>query len=241
MQGALLEIPVVLHALRVVHLLMPRFHLECREAHFQKARLAPSFDCRIYLACTWHQVARQLTARYSRRHGKFRPTLMSLVSSNTPEVARKTVQEAIALYKKEEDVDKAVGVLTNLRGVGPATASLLLTVHDPTRVIFFSDEAFHWLCCEGKKAPIKYNAKEYRQLRLRADELANRLGVSATDIEKVSYVLMKQSAAGLPVVSKDRQDIPIGSVSVSEKRKTASDPDLAPTELSLRRSKRTKA
>jgi hypothetical protein len=179
-----------------------------------------------------------LTRTY-RRHGKFRPTLMSLVASNSPETAKETVKEALAVYKETGDVDKTVQVLTKLKGIGPATASLLLTVHDPTHVIFFSDEAFYWLCCEGKKLPIKYNAKEYRQLRLSAEELAGRLGVSATDIEKVSYVLMKQS--GLPDMPKGRVEKPIGSVSATEKRKSASDPDLAPTESSLRRSKRTKA
>lgn len=174
-----------------------------------------------------------------RRHGKFRPTLMSLVASNSPETAKDTVRDALTVYKEGGDVDQAVQVLTKLRGIGPATASLLLTVHDPTRVIFFSDEAFYWLCCNGKKLPIKYNAKEYRQLRVSAEELAERLGVSATDVEKVSYVLMKQS--GLPDTSKVRDNKPIGSVSATEKRKSASDPDLAPTESSLRRSKRTKA
>lgn len=164
---------------------------------------------------------------------------MPLVASNSPETAKETVQEALAVYKETGDVDQTVQVLTKLKGIGPATASLLLTVHDPTHVVFFSDEAFYWLCCEGKKLPIKYNAKEYRQLRLNAEELAGRLGVSATDIEKVSYVLMKQS--GLPDTSKGRVDKPIGSVSATEKRKSASDPDLAPTESSLRRSKRTKA
>lgn len=164
---------------------------------------------------------------------------MGLVSSNSPEAAKKTIKDAMAFYREKGDVDRTVDILTKLKGIGPATASLLLTVHDPTRVIFFSDEAFYWLCCEGKKSPIKYTAKEYRQLRLRADELAERLGVSATDIEKVSYVLLRQT--GLPAASKHRDTKPIGSVSASEKRKPASDPDLAPTEPSLRRSKRTKA
>jgi hypothetical protein len=164
---------------------------------------------------------------------------MGLVSSNSPEAAEKTVKDAMTLYAEKGDVDQTINVLTKLKGVGPATASLLLTVHDPTHVIFFSDEAFYWLCCEGKKSPIKYTAKEYEQLRLRADELSERLGVSATDIEKVSYVLIRQ--AQLPAAPKNRNAKPIGSVSASEKRKTASDPDLAPTESSLRRSKRTKA
>jgi hypothetical protein len=66
-------------------------------------------------------------------------------------------------------------------------------VHDAQNAIFFSDEAFYWLCCGGKKASIKYNIDEYAALNDEAQALVKRLDVSATDIEKVAYVLMKGS------------------------------------------------
>ncbi|QGI59176.1 hypothetical protein CEK27_001301 [Fusarium fujikuroi] len=110
------------------------------------------------------------------RHGKFRPTLMNLVSSNDANDAQEIVKQALEAYKKDADIEAAVGVLTKLRGIGPATASLLLAVHDPTR------------------SPIKYNAKEYRMLCSKVDDLRNRLDVQASDVEKVAYVLMKQPA-----------------------------------------------
>ncbi|KAI0517194.1 hypothetical protein F5B22DRAFT_133136 [Xylaria bambusicola] len=128
------------------------------------------------------------------RHGKFRPTLMKLVSSNEEEVVSKIIQEAMARYWLDDNVTKAMDAITKLKGIGPATASLLLSVHDPERVIFFSDEAFWWLCCNGQKSPIKYNAKEYQQLNIAAEKLAKRLQVGATDIEKVAYVVMKDEA-----------------------------------------------
>ena len=183
---------------------------------------------------------------------------MSLVSSNPPS-ASQTIQFAIKFYSSSKDAGSGVRLLSELKGIGPATASLLLSVHDPENVIFFSDEAFYWLCCAGKKAPIKYNPKEYLALRTEADILAKRLGVSAVDIEKVAYVLMKQ-----PETTKDskadtaaKAKAPVkgsGSASSSaKKRKTASNEesgkekkaeekavkkDLAEDNTSLRRSKR---
>ncbi|KAJ8127480.1 hypothetical protein O1611_g6156 [Lasiodiplodia mahajangana] len=125
------------------------------------------------------------------RHGKFRPTLMKLVSSNDGGVVKETIRDAMAQYWSDKNITNAMDAIAKLKGIGPATASLLLSVHDPNRVIFFSDEAFWWLCCGGQKSPIKYNAKEYQQLNIAADKLSKRLHVGATDIEKVAYVIMK--------------------------------------------------
>ncbi|KAI1743441.1 hypothetical protein F4680DRAFT_375987 [Xylaria scruposa] len=128
------------------------------------------------------------------RHGKFRPTLMKLVSSNDGEAVKKIIQDAMAQYWLDSNVAKATEAIAKLKGVGPATASLLLSVHDPKRVIFFSDEAYWWLCCGGQESPIKYNAKEYEQLNIAANKIAERLQVGATDIERVAYVVMKGDA-----------------------------------------------
>lgn len=97
----------------------------------------------------------------------------------------------MASYWRTSDTAAAVDGISKLKGIGPATASLLLSVHDPEHVIFFSDEAFWWLCCGGKKDVIKYNTKEYKELNQSVQMLAKRLDVGATDIEKVAYVLMK--------------------------------------------------
>lgn len=119
---------------------------------------------------------------------------MSLVSSNPPSFTEETISSAIKLYRMNpgQNAQKALDTLTKLRGVGPATASLLLNVHDPERVVFFSDELFYWLCCGGKKGAIKYNAREYSELRRRAEEVAARLGVGMVDVEKVAYVVMRE-------------------------------------------------
>lgn len=115
---------------------------------------------------------------------------MKLVSSNEESFTKKTIQDAVDQYKNKSDVSTAVDALVKLKGIGPATASLLLAVHDPDNVIFFADEAFYWLCCGGKRDLIKYNPKEYKELNAKSQALARRLNVGAIDVERVAYVLM---------------------------------------------------
>lgn len=124
---------------------------------------------------------------------------MKLVASNDEKFAEETVKSAMATYKQKADASAAVDVLTKLKGIGPATASLLLAVHDPENVIFFADEAFYWLCCGGKREPIKYNAKEYKGLIAASQALARRLDVKAVDVERVAYALMSDATSALPV------------------------------------------
>ncbi|KAM3536007.1 hypothetical protein MY4038_000783 [Beauveria bassiana] len=157
----------------------------------------------------------KLLVEWKLRHGKFRPMLMGLASSNNATAARRTIAGIIKNYRSSSSsssssadassssssssspsaaaVAAALTSLSKLRGIGPATASLLLSVHDPTRVIFFSDEAFYWLCGDGKVTKLKYSNREYEMLRQNMESLVQRLRVSATDVEKVAYVLFKRN------------------------------------------------
>ncbi|EJP70649.1 uncharacterized protein BBA_00279 [Beauveria bassiana ARSEF 2860] len=153
----------------------------------------------------------KLLVEWKLRHGKFRPMLMGLASSNNATAARRTIAAIIKNYRSSSAdassssssssssspsaaaVAAALTGLSKLRGIGPATASLLLSVHDPTRVIFFSDEAFYWLCGDGKVTKLKYSNREYEMLRQNMESLVQRLRVSATDVEKVAYVLFKRN------------------------------------------------
>lgn len=80
-----------------------------------------------------------------------------------------------------------------LKGVGPATGSLLLAVHDPKNVIFFSDEAYSWLVKGGHKTKIMYKTSEFEELYAKAQDMQARLNVSPIEIEKVAYVIIKES------------------------------------------------
>lgn len=113
-------------------------------------------------------------------------------------MVKNTTEEAFRLYKQSGfNVAKPLAKLCEQKGIGPATASLLLSVHDPKRVPFFSDELFLWLCHKGKKMPMKYNAKEYAELVEKVKALVKRLGgdIDASDVEKVAFVLMREDAA----------------------------------------------
>jgi len=180
------------------------------------------------------------------RHGKFRPTLMKLVSSNEEAFVKKTIEKAIKGYRDNSDVSAAVNILTQLKGIGPATASLLLAVHDAENVIFFADEAFYWLCCSGSKGPIKYNLKEYAMLQERVKALTKRLGVKAVDVERVAFVLVRQGAESQPADNEGEQEetkvsAPTPSAKKQPaKRKTPSDDANGDIKTPLRRSKRGK-
>jgi len=128
-------------------------------------------------------------------HGKFRPNLANLAASNTESSVIKTTQVAFELYQKDtSNISKPIKALTDLRGVGPATASLLLAIYDSGSVVFFGDEVFRWLCCGGKEESIKYTMKEYETLVGKSRELIERIDVRAVDVEKVGYVLMREGS-----------------------------------------------
>lgn len=167
---------------------------------------------------------------------------MKLVSSNEDSFAEETIKAAIDLYKQKSDAAAAVDALVKLKGIGPATASLLLAVHDPEKVIFFADEAFYWLCNGGRQGPIKYNAKEYKELNVKSQILAKRLNVGAIDVERVAYVLMKGAQSSpqkesQPMPTKADLKVDKSHKTTTAKRKQPSTSEEAP---GLRRSKRGK-
>lgn len=69
--------------------------------------------------------------------GKWRPRLLSFVSSLDDAVVRDASGKAFASLP---DVSKAVSELTVLKGVGPATASAVLAAYSPDVAPFMSDE-----------------------------------------------------------------------------------------------------
>ena len=118
-------------------------------------------------------------------------------------------REAFETYEKDNDQwDKVVVTLAKgLRGVGPATASLLLNTFDSEKVPFFSDELFRWVMfSEGKgngwDRKIKYSAKEYQDLYRGVELLRERLGkesdktITSVQVEMVAYVLGRRQIGG---------------------------------------------
>lgn len=110
--------------------------------------------------------------------GKFRPTLPKLIDSNDSAKVEEATMDGFKYLL--EFIDKNSPLLPEfqvvlretlkkicvLRGVGPATASLILsllieiTIYAPP---FFSDECFMYMVRDSLRpgSPIKYNVKEY--------------------------------------------------------------------------------
>ncbi|PYH46150.1 uncharacterized protein BP01DRAFT_294202 [Aspergillus saccharolyticus JOP 1030-1] len=144
------------------------------------------------------------------KHGKFRPALLGMVRSN-PETticeATSTASELLQKHNMTEFPGDALDRVTGpLRGVGPATGSLVLSVL--ADVPFYSDDVFLWLCLgvypgygpeparkafkPGKSGEldVKYNAMEYRELWDAVRRLRERLGrVACEEVEKVAFVI----------------------------------------------------
>ncbi|KAF2184302.1 hypothetical protein K469DRAFT_709028 [Zopfia rhizophila CBS 207.26] len=131
------------------------------------------------------------------KHGTFRPKLLNLVQSNTASLIKSTTLAAFKTLNPANPLP-SLKILTELKGIGPATASLLLAVYAPDAVPFFSDELFRWVQWDESGKPggwqrkIGYTNKEYGHLVEGAGKLRERLVVQAVEIEKVAWVLGKE-------------------------------------------------
>ncbi|KAF2770085.1 hypothetical protein EJ03DRAFT_242628, partial [Teratosphaeria nubilosa] len=143
-------------------------------------------------------------------HGKPRPTLPALIRSNAAQTVTTTTRAALQNLTNPittTSLRTTLDHLCALRGVGPATASLLLSVHNPTHIPFFSDELYQWshfrdppgrtkaTAGKGWERRIEYSATAYLSLYERVEALRVRMQevegeeVRALEVEKVGYVL----------------------------------------------------
>ena len=84
--------------------------------------------------------------------------------------------------------------LSKLRGVGPATATLLLSVYKPNSMPFLSDELWRWVCWDEKaewQKKIRYTFNEWAELCIAVNDLGKRIDAGALEVEKVAYVIGK--------------------------------------------------
>ncbi|KAI9843657.1 MAG: hypothetical protein M1838_002515 [Thelocarpon superellum] len=170
---------------------------------------------------TWLEKSEVETlVKWKLKHGKFRPRLLQLAESNAPTTVKDTTRNAFARFASVADPAEALKTLSSLKGVGPATASLLLSIFDPTTIPFFSDECFRWVMYDepgrgrGWDRKIKYDAREYADYLTQVQALRTRLAgeagrdVSAQDVERVGFVVGKEAEPSISSLGKRASPAP---------------------------------
>jgi len=110
--------------------------------------------------------------------GKFRPRLKDLIQMNTPRVVMQETKKAFRAIDKRKDIEAAVSALSNLKGVGPAMASAVLSAMAPELAPFMADEC---LLSMPEVEGIDYTMKEYMKLVEKTNECVDRLNAQGGD------------------------------------------------------------
>lgn len=147
-------------------------------------------------AISKEQLARLV--RWKITHGVYRPFLPGMIQKNddatVEEHTTKAGMELKLSWEQDDDamidtVMKALDIVCKLKGVGPATGTLVLSCFDAKHVPFFEDELFAWLWPDHT-AKLKYNKKEYKMLLSRALKMMREHDISAVELEQTAFVLM---------------------------------------------------
>lgn len=92
------------------------------------------------------------------KHGIYRPMLMGMIKGNQPNTVLTSTSKAIKTLPtvsttslEESFPNESINTLNTLRGVGPATSSLILSIATGSgpvsqQVPFYSDDVYIWLC-----------------------------------------------------------------------------------------------
>ncbi|XP_022114435.1 uncharacterized protein LOC110992785 isoform X1 [Pieris rapae] len=118
-----------------------------------------------------HMVHEELVQlmKWKQARGKFYPQLSYLIKVNTP---RAVMAETKKAFKKLPNIESAMTALSNLKGVGTATASALLAAASPEIAPFMADECLQAIPeMEGSD----YTAKEYLNFVKHIRQVCDRL------------------------------------------------------------------
>ncbi|BFZ52996.1 hypothetical protein PYCC9005_000018 [Savitreella phatthalungensis] len=123
--------------------------------------------------------------------GKWRPRLQDLVESNQPKLVKEVYTRASKLVPSS--IDEALDALCELKGVGIATASLLLSscVFD-CAVPFFSDELAAFVTSNAESrgpGKLRYDKIYYRWLRTELNALIDQELERGTDARLVERAI----------------------------------------------------
>lgn len=134
-------------------------------------------------------------------HGHSRPFLPAMIRKNDASAVSKHTADAakqlsglntdMAVPEALDTIMSAMDAASKLKGVGPATATLVLSAYNSENAPFFEDELYAWCLPEKAGSKLKYDKKEYREMFDRVWEVRKRLGegVSMVHLEKAAFVL----------------------------------------------------
>lgn len=136
--------------------------------------------------------------KWKLQRGKFSPRLKDLIQMNTPRLCMNETKKAFRAIMKKDDLAAAVAALCNLKGVGPAMASVVLTAGVPDQCGFMADEC---MMAIPDIESIDYTTKEFlkyvEQLRKASERLNSQGGTVKWNIHLVekalwAYVVIKE-------------------------------------------------
>lgn len=127
--------------------------------------------------------------------GKARPALMKHLNSNANEQIQSISKKAFG-KSEDGDISGALDILCNgIKGVGPATASAILSLHREDLFVFMDDEVID---CLGNLKKRAYTTKVYLDLNQKCTQLANCLGRGWTPrrVGRVIWTAARLGATG---------------------------------------------
>ena len=153
---------------------------------------------------------------------------------------RESTRAAYKIYDENPaDLKKATSTLTKLEAITLPTATLIMSVFDPTEVPYFCDDLYQYLHIPEREAgafdgKVQYTQKEYTSLLNRVLEVRNRIQeqedkeVTALNLEKFTHVKasMQKSARERGAVSGDglqKRILPPPEPRVSKRQQQAED------------------
>ena len=126
--------------------------------------------------------------------GKARPALRKHLQANSEAQVEQKTREGLEIASgTEESAEKAaIEVISELRGVGPATASAILSLYCPDRFAFMDDEVIE--CLYDKKRD--YRLSTYLSVNAKCQQLAATLGWTPRRVGKALWTASRIVATG---------------------------------------------
>ncbi|KAK3825873.1 MAG: hypothetical protein J3Q66DRAFT_396794 [Benniella sp.] len=151
------------------------------------------------------------------KRGKFRPNLVKLAASNADPDVKRISQEAFKLASS--DLRASITKMSELKGVGPATASAILCAGEPSRVPFMADETMDSVPGLGA---IAYTIPYYIKFATKVIEKAAQLKAKGSTTVNSPHLVEKALWTDYMLSKYDIKRTALGSTSTSKASTTPS-------------------